>query len=85
MHYSLQQCEARMEELDRALMDPSVLGNTKRLMELTKERAHLEPMVETWRSLERTREEIQDAKDMLSDPEMREMAEMELEELKEKS
>ena len=32
---------------------------------LTKERAHLEPMVETWRGLERTRQEIEEAEDIL--------------------
>ena len=81
MGYSLHQCEARLEEIDRALMDPSVVSNVKKLKELTKERAHIEPMVFLWRDLERCREEIADAKEMLSDPEMKEMAEMEISEL----
>ena len=75
MHYSLNQCEARLEEIDRALMDPRVLSKVNRLRELTKERAHIEPMVLLWRELERTKQEISEAKDLLSDPEMREMAE----------
>ena len=77
MSYSLHQCEARLEEIDRALMDPSVVSNVKKLKELSKERAHIEPMVFLWRDLERCREEIADAKEMLSDPGMKEMAEME--------
>ncbi|MEC7986455.1 MAG: peptide chain release factor 1 [Myxococcota bacterium] len=81
MHYSLNQCEARLEEIDRALMDPSVLSNVQRLKELTKERAHIEPMVLLWRDLERTKQEIAEAKELLSDPEMKEMAEMEISEL----
>jgi peptide chain release factor 1 len=81
MSYSLHQCQARLEEINRALMDPSVLSNVKRLKELTKERAHIEPMVLLWQNLERCREELSDAKEMLGDPEMREMAEMEIEEI----
>jgi peptide chain release factor 1 len=84
MNYSLQKCEHRIEEIDRSLMDPKTLSNPNKFRELTKERAHLEPMVNTWKELEQTRQEIEEAKEMLSDPEMKEMAEMEIEELKEK-
>ena len=84
MNYSLQQCEHRIEEIDRSLMDPKTLSNPAKFRELTKERAHLEPMVNTWKDLEQARQELEDAKEMLSDPEMKEMAEMEIDELKEK-
>ena len=84
MSYSLHQCEARLDEIDRALMDPSVASNAKRLKELTKERAHIEPMVLLWKELETSRQELQEAKELLSDSEMREIAEMEIEELQEK-
>ena len=84
MHYSLHQCEARIEEIDRALMDPSVVSNVKKLKALTKERAHLEPMVDLWQELERCKKEIQEAKELLTDPEMKDMAELELEELQQK-
>lgn len=83
MNYSLQQCEHRIEEIDRALMDPKTFSDTKKFRELSKERAYLEPMVTAWRLLEKARQDLNDAKEMLSDPEMREMAEMEIEELKE--
>lgn len=83
MQYSLAQSEARLEELDRALMDPSILSNPKKYREVTKERAHLEPLVSIWRALEKSREELIEAKELLSDPEMKEMAEMEIQDLKE--
>ena len=57
MHYSLHQCKARIEEIDRALMDPRVLSDGRKLKSLTKERAHLEPMVLLWQELEQTRQE----------------------------
>ncbi len=84
MNYSLQQCEHRIEEIDRSLMDPKTLSDPAKFRELTKERAHLEPMVNTWKELEQIRQELEDAKEMLSDPEMKEMAEMEIDELKQK-
>ena len=84
MHYSLHQCKARIDEIDRALMDPSVLSNGRKLKTLTKERAHLEPMVMLWQDLERSRQELAEAKELLQDPEMREMAEMEIQELSDK-
>jgi peptide chain release factor 1 len=84
MNYSLQQCEHRIDEIDRSLMDPKTLSDPAKFRELTKERAHLEPMVNTWKELEQIRQELEDAKEMLSDPEMKEMAEMEIDELKQK-
>ncbi|MFT5684245.1 MAG: peptide chain release factor 1, partial [Myxococcota bacterium] len=81
MIQSLDQCKARLGELDRSLMDPSILSNPKRIKEVTKERAHLVPIVETWSDLSQAREELEDAREMLGDPEMKEMAEMEIESL----
>jgi len=72
-----------MDELDRALMDPTVLSDSNRLREVAKERANLEPMVDLWRQLNRVRKELEDAKELLSDPEMKEMAAMEIVDLEE--
>jgi peptide chain release factor 1 len=52
MQKSLQQLAMRMEELDRSLMDPSVASDGKKLREITKERATLEPIVQLWTQLE---------------------------------
>ena len=65
MIQSLNQCRARLEELDRSLMDPSILSNPTRIKEVTRERAHLVPIVELWASLSRAREELEDAREML--------------------
>ena len=76
MRFSLEQCEARLDELDRALMDPSIVTNPQRLREITTERAHLEPMVQLWRDLDRARQELEETKELMSDPEIREDPEM---------
>ena len=81
MIQSLEQSELRLEELDRALMDPAVLSNAARLREITKERAHLEPIIKLWQDLTEARQQLADARELLSDPEMREMAVLEIAEL----
>ncbi len=82
MFKNLVEASARLAEVDTLLSDPTVLRNRTRLRDLTRERAHLQPVVERWDALSRTREEIGDAEEMLSDPEMAEMARMELEDLR---
>ncbi len=90
MRFSLEQCQARLDELDRALMDPSIVTNPQKLREITTERAHLEPMVQLWRDLARARQELEETKELMSDPEirddpeMKEITELELAELKQK-
>ena len=64
-------------------MDPAILSNPTRIKDVTKERAHLVPIVELWGKLSQAREEMGDAREMLNDPEMKEMAELEIEELSE--
>ena len=74
MKKSLEQLALRLEELDRSLMDPSVVGDGKKLRSITKERAHIEPIVKLWNSLAEARAELVEAKEMLQDAEMAELA-----------
>lgn len=55
-----------------------------KFVELSKEYSELEPVAETARELKRLREELGALDEMLADPEMKEMAKLEAEELKEK-
>ena len=81
MQRSLEQCRARLEELDRALMDPSILSSSEKLRNVTTERAQLEPIVNCWTELEDTKNELQETRELLSDPEFKEMAQQEIVEL----
>ena len=78
MQKSLQQLAMRLEELDRSLMDPAVAGDGKKLRVVTKERAHLEPIVQLWQELESSKEELEEAKELAQDIEMAEMAQEEI-------
>jgi peptide chain release factor 1 len=83
----LESLDAKFQEIEAQLQDPAVVSDSKRLRELSKLRAELEPVVEAWH-LQRTRiKQLEEAEAILADktmdPELREMAEMEIPELKE--
>ena len=82
----LESLDAKYQEIEAQLQDPAVVSDMKRLRELSKLRAELEPVVEAWH-LQRTRlKQLDQAESILGDktqdPELREMAEMEIPELK---
>ena len=72
---------ARISEIDQLLMDPDVVSNQQRLKEVSQERARLVPIVESWVALTKARAELKDTKELLEDPEMREMAQEEYDHL----
>ncbi len=84
MFRNLDEAVARLEELDSHLMNPEVTQSPSRLRDVTRERAHLVPVVEQWQELERCRQELGEARELLDDPEMREMAAAEMDGLKER-
>ncbi len=84
MYANLDEAVKRLEELDRQLSDPEVVRRPARLREISQERAHLVPIVERWRALERARSELAEARELLEDPEMRDMAEAEIADLEAK-
>jgi peptide chain release factor 1 len=79
----LESLELRLESINRMLMDPEILSNNKRLRDLSREHSTLNEVIEKWHETQALAIEIASIKEMLqdSDPEMREMAEVEHEEL----
>ncbi len=78
MFHRLEDVEARYEELNRLLMDPAVSADRNRLRALSCEHAELAPMVEAWREHKRLSAELGEARELLDDPELREMAREEI-------
>jgi peptide chain release factor 1 len=82
----LEALDAKFQEVEAQLQDPGVVSDPKKLRELTKLRAELEPVVITWtrqRSLLKQLEEAEGiAVDKSQDQELREMAEAEIPDLK---
>ena len=74
----LEQIEARYEELGRQLSDPTLVNDQKKFQATAKQHRDMEPTVEKYREYRKIRDGITEAKAMLADPDMKEMAEEEL-------
>src|SRR5690606_10794985 len=76
----------RYDELDRLMADPDVIADFNRLNELAQERSELTELVEAFRRFQRVEQQIDENRELMeddSDPELQELAELELEQLQE--
>jgi peptide chain release factor 1 len=77
----LDEVTRRWQELRREQASPEVLANRKRLLEVSKKLAEIEPVVEAYRAYRRLLDEEEGARELLaseSDPELRAMADDEV-------
>jgi peptide chain release factor 1 len=86
MFERLEQIAARYEELGREMASDEVVNDHERYQKVAKQHRDLEPVVDTFREYQRTKQGIADAQGMLaeSDPEIRAMAQDELTQLEER-
>ena len=75
--------KAKYDELQAELMKPETLSNVNRTTELSREIASLEETVTCYKRYLEVEQQIKEAKELAKDPELGEMARMELEELSE--
>ena len=80
----LAQMEARYESLSRDMSDPELVNDQKKYQAIAKEHRDMEPIIEKYREYKKVTAGIADAKAMLSDPDLKEMAQEELAELQPK-
>ncbi|HJV49157.1 MAG TPA: peptide chain release factor 1 [Geothrix sp.] len=82
----LEAVDARFQEVEAQLQDPAVVSDPKRLRELTKLRAELEPVVLAFQAQRTRMKQLEEAELILGDKSMdadlREMAELEIPDLK---
>ncbi len=76
----LQNIEKKYNELTEELMKPEVLSDIKKTLSLTKEQASLKDAYEAYQKYKKITNDIEEAKEMIKDPEMSEFAREELEE-----
>ena len=79
----LEAIETRYNEINDEIMKPEVITNVKRTLELTKEQASLREAYEAFQTYKSLVKNIEDAKEMVKDPELGEMAREELKESEE--
>ena len=86
MFERLEQIAARYEELGREMASDEVVNDHERYQKIAKQHRDLEPMVESFRDYQRTKQGIADAQAMLAetDPDIRAMAQEELTQLEER-
>ncbi|MGB8856306.1 MAG: peptide chain release factor 1, partial [Burkholderiales bacterium] len=80
----LTQLSERLVELDRLLMSETVTSDMDNYRKLTKEHAEITPVVDLFKSYQSTEKHIAEAQAMLNDAEMKEFAEAEIREGREK-
>lgn len=68
----------RLIEVDALLAEPETASDMDRFRKLSRERAELEPVVEAFTAFVRGEEDLATAQEMLSDPELKAMAEDEI-------
>ena len=78
MFDKLEALETRLSELESRLAAPDLYDDPANAAKLLRERNQLEPIVTAFRSYKAAKQTLADAEEMLSDPELREMAQEEL-------
>jgi peptide chain release factor 1 len=75
----------RFEELERLIVDPDVLADSQRLSAIYREHGTLAKLATKYRQFKKLNEQIREAMEMIegSDPDLRELADAELPDLKE--
>ena len=81
MFTKLEETLNRYEELTHAIAQPEIIQDFPVYQRLLKERAGLEPLAQAYQEYQKTETHLQDAKELLKDPDFAEEAEAEIAEL----
>ncbi|MCI8833593.1 MAG: peptide chain release factor 1 [Clostridia bacterium] len=84
MFQKLEDVEKRYEDLTQKISDPEVIAQNKEWQKMMKEHSDLTPIVEKYREYKKLEQSIKDNEEMLSDPELKELAQEEIKVAKEK-
>ena len=82
MWEKLKEITRRAAEIEELLQVPEIYGDAAKLRALTREQKELVPVAEAYEAYRRAEQTISDATELLSDPELKEMAQEELREAK---
>ncbi|WP_163934267.1 peptide chain release factor 1 [Paraferrimonas sp. SM1919] len=78
----LEGLQERYEEVQALLGDPGVIGDQDKFRTLSQEYSQLEDIVKAFAEFTQGQEDLETAQDMLSDPDLKEMAQEEIKEVK---
>ena len=80
----LKQVEARYAEIEAKLADPAWYSDSEQIQKLYREQRELQSVAETYRAYQRAEADLEQAKSLLGDPELGDMAKEELADAKER-
>ena len=84
MFQKLEAVEKRYEELNKLISDPEVISKQNEWKELMKEHSDLVDIVEKYREYKKTEAAMKEAEEMLSDKDLKDLAEMQMQECRDK-
>jgi peptide chain release factor 1 len=84
MFQKLEDVEKKYEELNKKISDPEIIARQEEWKKLMKEHSSIIDVVEKFREYKKIKDDLEQAKEMLSDKDLKDLAELEMEELKEK-
>ncbi len=84
MFEKLEAVEKRYDELTKMISDPEVIANHEEWQKLMKEHASIEEVVLKFREYKKMKQSMEEAEELMKDPEMKELAEEEYYSAKEK-
>lgn len=78
MFQRLEDVEKKYVELTGKISDPEIISKQTEWKNYMKEHAEIEPIVMKYREYKKVQQEYEDAKEMMNDPELKDLAEMEM-------
>lgn len=84
MFQKLDDVEKKYEDLTKKISDPEIIAAQTEWKNYMKEHADLEPIVLKYREYKKIKQQLDEAKEMLNDPELKDLAEMDYLDCKEK-
>lgn len=84
MFDNLEEIENEYVELTKKISDPAVISDQESWKKMMKKQSELEPIVTKYREYKKTQRDFEEAKELEKDPEMKDLAEEEMLEAKEK-
>lgn len=80
----LKQIEEKFTDIERRMGEPEYYSDPEAYAKLAKEQKELSPLVEAYRAYKKCESDMQEARELLSDPEMKQMAQEEYDGAKER-
>ena len=84
MFENLEEIEIKYEDLTKKISDPEVISNQEEWRKMMKEHSDIEPIVLKYREYKSVKKNFEDSNEMLNDPDMKDLAEMEMLDAKDK-